>query len=108
MTKSNVTFGLGEIVFEGLHIAVEEVFADYQAPEPIDIGKKCARILNSAKEATFECEMPADREWTLVYCRNCRQPIPITKTNALIYGRDGWMCPLCTTIVRRRNNEGIQ
>lgn len=101
-SKNIITLGLGEIVFEGLHTAVEEVLSDHQAPEPIDIGEKCVRILNSAKEATFECEMPVDRDWTLVYCRNCRQPIPITKFNGLIYDRDGWMCPLCTTIARRR------
>lgn len=76
-------------------------FSDYQAPEPIDVGEKYIRKLSDAKEATFECELEVNREWTLAYCRNCRQPIPIIQFNAMIYGRDGWMCPLCTTIMRR-------
>ena len=61
---------------------------------------------DNVKEATFECDLQINREWTLVCCRNCGQAIPIIQFDALIYGRDGWSCPLCTVIARGRRGEG--
>ena len=62
--------------------------------------------MKNLMEATIECEpMEINREWTLAYCRNCRQPIPIIMFDALTLGTEGWTCPLCTMIARMRRTR---
>lgn len=62
------------------------------------------------EEITLECgPMEVNHEWTLVYCRECRQPIPIIQFDAMIYGTTGWSCPLCAVIRRvRRNYDSVR
>lgn len=105
--ENNIEPSSGQIYFKGID----------GLSEPIDISegeivcedewaddKEYIKI-NSAKEATFECDLQINREWTLVYCRNCRRPFPIIQFNAMIYGTDGWSCPLCTTIARMKERS---
>lgn len=103
--KNNIELGSGEIYFgidESLHpldisegtFTVEGKWADDMEYIP---------KISDAKEVTIECESSEfNREWTLAYCRVCRQPIPIIMFDALTLGTTGWTCPLCTVIERAR------
>ena len=63
--------------------------------------------ISDTKEVTIECEsVEFNREWTLAYCKICRQPIPITMFKMLTYGSEGWSCPICT-MVERAKRRGV-
>lgn len=103
--KSNIELGSGQIYFKGLDesfdisdVEGEVEFADDSTPIPINGVKELM-------EATIECEsVQFNREWTLAYCKICRQPIPIIMFDALTLGTTGWTCPLCTVKERMRRN----
>lgn len=108
--KNNIELGPGEIRFIGLDesemkLDISEVdgeieFADDTTPIPLSATRELI-------EATFTCEsMEINREWTLAYCKICRQPIPITQFDALTLGTTGWTCPLCT-VIERMKRRGV-
>lgn len=97
-TKSNIELGSGQIYFKGL----DESFDISDAEGEIEFAddKEYVKI-NTGGEATFTCDsVQFNREWTLAYCKICRQPIPITMFDALTLGTTGWTCPLCTVKAR--------
>lgn len=98
--KSNIELGSGQIYFSGL----DESFDIFEAVGEVEFADDMEYIpkISDAKEATFEFDLQPSQEWTLVYCRNCHQPIPITLFKMLTYGPDGWTCPLCTMIARMK------
>lgn len=99
--ENNIELGSGQIYFKGLDEAFD--ISDVEGEIEFADDKEYVKI-NAVKdlmEATIECEpMEINREWTLAYCRICRQPIPIIMFDALTLGTEGWTCPLCTTIAR--------
>lgn len=99
--ENNIELGSGQIYFSGL----DESFDISDAVGEIEFADDMEYIpkISDAKEATFECEsVEFNREWTLAYCHECRQPFPITMFYALMYGTTGWTCPLCTAIARMK------
>jgi hypothetical protein len=106
--KTNIELGSGQIYFKGLDESIdisdpgmfttEETWADEMEYIP---------KISDAKEVTIECEsVEFNREWTLAYCKICRQPIPITQFDALTLGTTGWTCPLCT-VIERMKRRGV-
>ena len=100
---SNISIGNASIYFKEPDgwselMDIQDGVCEIEFADDVESVKK----LNSAAEYTFEGELQINREWTLVYCRECRQPIPIIKFDRLIYGSEGWTCPLCSVIARRK------
>lgn len=101
--KNNIELGSGQIYFKGLdEFDISSAVGDIEFADDMEYIPK----ISDAKEATFTCEsVEFNREWTLAYCKICRQPIPITQFDALTLGTTGWTCPLCTTIERMRRER---
>ena len=98
--KSNIELGSGQIYFKGLDESFD--ISDVEGDTVFADDKEYVKI-SDVLEATIECEpMEINREWTLAYCKICRQPIPIIQFDAILYGTEGWTCPLCTTIARAK------
>ena len=105
--KNNIELGSGQIVFKGLDESFDifEVEGDTVFADDMEYIPK----ISDAKEATIECEsVEFNREWTLAYCKICRQPIPIIMFDALTLGITGWTCPLCTTIERMKRRGVVR
>lgn len=106
-TKSNIVLGSGTFYITNPD-GIEEVVPTFDIPEidfePTDDADVKELIKLVATKASFEAELEVNREWTLVYCRNCRQPIPIIQFDAIVHGEGSWTCPICTLIARRKMN----
>ena len=98
--KNNIELGSGKIYFSGLDESID--ISDANGYIEFADDKEYIPKISDAKEATFEFDLSPSHEWTLVYCRVCHQPIPITLFKMLTYGPEGWTCPLCTMIERAK------
>ena len=100
--KNNIELGSGQIYFKGLDESFDISEGTFTVEEKWADDMEYIPKISDAKEATFECDMEINREWTLAYCKICRQPIPIIMFDALTLGTTGWTCPLCTMIERAK------
>lgn len=102
--ENNIELGHGQIYFKGLDESVPLNISNVELDGDIEWADDKEYIkINTPTGFTLTCDdLQISREWTLAYCRVCRQPIPITQFDALTLGTEGWTCPLCTMIVRMR------
>lgn len=103
--KNNIELGSGQLYYIGVDESLHPLDISEGAFTTEEKWAEDAEYLklNKPAEFTFKCyDLQINREWTLVYCKHCRQPFPIIEFDAIIYGTDSWTCPLCTTIARRR------